>query len=216
MSQRLLCTIVLTALGITGVTPVFAAPPQVDAKPAAVTHYNAGVVFYHDGRNNAAVEEFRQAIHIDPGFAEAHANLGLVLEGSDMDAAVQQLRQATHLNPELAEAHNTLGAVLYRREQYPAAAAEYRTVLRLHPDSVSGHYNLGLTLAKMKQMDAAISEFQQAVKLKPDFADARLDLGQSLYHTGHQQEARAQWKMAAESSDADAAKAARRMLARHR
>lgn len=191
------------------------AAPQVDASPSAVAHYNAGVDAYEAGRYNTAADEFRTAIHIDPRFAEAHANLGLVLEGSDTEAALQQLRAATTLKPDLADAHNTLGALLYRQQQFPAAAAEYRTVLRLHPDSVAGHYNLGLALAKMNRPQAAIAEFEQVVKLKPDFTDARLDLGQALYQAGRKSQARAQWRTVAASDNADAAKSARHLLARH-
>ncbi len=186
--------------------------PQVDAGPAAVTHYNAGVASYQMGRYNDAADQFRAAIHLDPEFAEAHANLGLVLEGSDRDAAIRQLRAATALKPDMAEAHNTLGALLYRQGQFAAAAAEYRTVLRLHPDSVAGHYNLGLALSKMGHPQAAIAEWEQTVRLKPDFTDARLDLGQALYLAGRHDDARAQWRVVAGSGHAADARSARRLL----
>ena len=192
------------------------AAPPVDADPTAVAHYNKGVSDYEENRYNSAADEFRTAIHIDPDFAEAHANLGLVLRGSDQDAAIQQLRTATRIKPDLAEAHNTLGALLYRQQQFDAAASEYRTVLRLHPDSAAAHYNLGIALAEMDQPKAVVAEFTQAVKLRPGFTDARIDLGQALYQAGRRDEARAQWHTVAASGDADAARSARRLLAQHR
>lgn len=216
MSHRTVFTgIIAVAFAIVFAAHSHAAPP-VDADPAAVAHYNKGVSAYAESRYNRAADEFRTAIRIDPNLAEAHANLGLVLQGSDQEAAIQQLRTATRLKPDLAEAHNTLGALLYRQQRFGAAASEYRTVLRLHPDSVAGHYNLGIALAKMARPQEAVEEFAQVVKLKPDFTDARIDLGQALYQTGHKEEAYAQWRTVATSGDAGAAKSARRLLARHR
>lgn len=190
--------------------------PQVDANPAAVKYYNAGVKSYQAARYNDAANEYRKAIHIDPKFAEAHANLGLLLAGSDRAAAIQQLKSATALNPNLAAAHNTLGGLLYQQKQYAGAASEYRSVIRLNPKSVAGHFNLGLALVKMGQVKDAIPQFRAAKRLDPKLADARLDLGQALYHTGDKKGARAEWRAVAESGDPDSRKSARSMIARHR
>lgn len=216
MSTKITMSSALFAFAAAALCLPASAIPQVDANPTAVKYYNAGVKAYQASRYNDAANQYRKAIHIDPNFAEAHANLGLILEGSDRAAAIQQLRTATKLKPSLAAAHNTLGALLYQQKDYAGAANEYRSVIRLNPSSVPGHFNLGLALVKMGQLKGAIPEFRAAKRLDPRLADARLDLGQALYHTGDKKGARAEWQAVAQSGDPDSRKSARSMIARHR
>lgn len=61
----------------------------------------------------AAVEEFRQAVQLDPLNAQARNDLGFALYGKgDISASVVELRLALRLNPHLAEARNNLEIAL--------------------------------------------------------------------------------------------------------
>jgi len=39
-----------------------------------------GFALYHKGQYDAAIAEYREAIRLKPGFAEAHNNLGMAIK----------------------------------------------------------------------------------------------------------------------------------------
>ena len=46
---------------------------------------NLGIAYERSGMNTEAIESYRQAIKINPDYAEAHYNLGIAYERSGMD-----------------------------------------------------------------------------------------------------------------------------------
>src|SRR5258708_26112507 len=72
----------------------------------------------------AAGREFRRALALDPGNADAHHRLGwLALRAGRLDAALPQLRTAVRLDPHLSEAWYLLGQAA-RRAARPADARQ--------------------------------------------------------------------------------------------
>ena len=47
---------------------------------AAEAHHNLGVALARLGRPDEAVQSYREAVRLRPGYAEAHSNLGIALE----------------------------------------------------------------------------------------------------------------------------------------
>ena len=65
------------------------------------------------GRREEARRLFRQAIEIDPDYAEAHGNLGNTLaEAGQFDQAIRHYHAALRLKPDLAEARRNLARAL--------------------------------------------------------------------------------------------------------
>ena len=58
-----------------------------EIKPA-VAHYSLGNAFVEKGRTSEAIDEYKQALQVDPDYAEAHNNLGsaLLLTGRTSEA----------------------------------------------------------------------------------------------------------------------------------
>ena len=89
----------------------------------------------------------RQAIRLKPDYAEAHNNLGLVLQSQGhIDEAIAAYRQAIGLKPDYPEAHLVLGNALKDSGQLDEAIASYRQAMRLKPDFAEAHDNLVFTL----------------------------------------------------------------------
>ena len=78
----------------------------------------------------------RQAITIQPDFAEAHSNLGITLKkmGRLKESEVS-LRQAITLKPDLAEAHGSLGIIAYLNGDIDLALASIENASILNPNS---------------------------------------------------------------------------------
>ncbi len=78
-------------------------------EPDAETHYFLGLVHRSGGRLDEAERDFRNAVALNPTYAKAHGNLGLVLmEKRDYAAAERALQTALTLDPGDTIARETL------------------------------------------------------------------------------------------------------------
>jgi tetratricopeptide (TPR) repeat protein len=136
-----------------------------------------GVSLAAGGQLAPAVDEFRQALTLDPRSAEAHWRLGTVLavQGATGEA-LQHLETAVALNPEHGRARYDLASLLLERRQVDTAVGHLEAAVRLMPDSAEAHNNLGIALGWQGNPAAAAAHFENAVRLKPDFAEARRNL----------------------------------------
>jgi Tfp pilus assembly protein PilF len=81
------------------------------------------------------MQALRQALHLDPQLATAHANLGILLEQKgDIDTAIPHFEAAIQLDPYSATAYYNFGAALYERGQIDTAMQHFREAIRLNPD----------------------------------------------------------------------------------
>ena len=88
--------------------------PPSPADPDNIgAHRNLVALLTDGGERSEAIAVLRQAVALDPTFAEGHSRLGGLLKQDDeLDAALQSIQHALEIDPELAEAHNELGNVL--------------------------------------------------------------------------------------------------------
>lgn len=133
----------------------------------------------------AAARFFQRAIDLDPGFAEAHFNLGLARRAlNDRPGALQSFARALHLVPGFFQARFVIGNMHLEASQYEEAAACFRGVLRIAPGFAEAHYNLGLALKAQGDVDQAAASYRRAVAARPDFAEALNNLGLILKDAG--------------------------------
>ena len=134
----------------------------------------------------AVAAEFREAIKLQPNFAEAQNNLGLVLtQTGDDEGAAKAFREAERLAPKWAEPAANLGALLTASD--PAAAMrELDRALALEPESVKAQYNLALAygVSSLHGINAEMDQLRKVIRAAPEFAGARLALGKALLQKG--------------------------------
>jgi tetratricopeptide (TPR) repeat protein len=140
---------------------------------------NWGITLRSEHRNEEAEAAFRRALDDDPGFCEAHDNLGGVLWlQNNAASATSEFRAAVSCNPHLASAHNNLGTVLlYSSHDLDGAIREFRTAVTLQPGLALAHLNLGKALAARQMLAAAEPEFRTVIALDPGQAAAHVGLG---------------------------------------
>jgi Flp pilus assembly protein TadD len=132
---------------------------------------------------------FRKAAQIAPDFAEAYANLGLLLDRSgDKQAAEIFYGRSLELNPSYPETHLNLGALLANQKRFIEAEAAYRQAIELRPDSPVGWSNLGVLYACMKREGEAEQCYRTAMSLDESYAPARFNLSYLLLRQGRFEE----------------------------
>lgn len=105
---------------------------QPDA--ASETHFNRGNAYQEQGRLEQAIDSYRSALRLAPGFAAAHVNLGGVLAGQGRHGeALVSFRKALALEPELSAAWFNLGISAWRLGDLPTARAALVRYLSAQP-----------------------------------------------------------------------------------
>ena len=86
------------------------------------------------GKAERAIEAYRRAIAIDPGHANAHSNLGVLLRATgNPSEAEAAYRTAIRLQPDHIDAYTNLGILLNGLKRTEEAAACYCKVITLRP-----------------------------------------------------------------------------------
>ena len=95
-----------------------------------------GTALVLTGRTSEAINHFKQALRIDPDYAEAYNNMGnaLFLTGRTSEA-IAQYKQALQSYPDYANAHNNLGNALVQMGRISEAIGHYKQALRMNPGS---------------------------------------------------------------------------------
>lgn len=169
-------------------------------KPNASTspHFESAVQLERSGNVDGAIAEYRLAIRDTPSEADAHYNLGRLLEMQkhDHDRAIEQFRAAMHLRPDDPDVHNSLGLALKNKGDLADAGREYREALRISPTNAEAHVNLGNIYYLQKHGDAAAAEYRAAIADDSSNSAAHLSLANVLDDSGHTDAAIAEYKIA--------------------
>jgi tetratricopeptide (TPR) repeat protein len=165
------------------------APVQPAPKPTpapernAKSYYDSGLSFYNQGDYVTAIEEYTQAIRLDPNYADAYYNRGLAYYNKeDYDRAIADYSQAVRLNPDYALAYYGRGLAYYNKEDYDREIADYTKAIRLDPNYTSAYYNRGLAYNEKGDYDRAIADYTKAIRLDPNYTSAYYNRGNAYYN----------------------------------
>jgi len=90
---------------------------------------------------------YMQALEADPGYTDAHLNLGrLEHEAGELGKAEAHYRAAAQVAPEDETCHFNLGVLLEDRGRPDEAILAYERAIACDPESADSHHNLGLLL----------------------------------------------------------------------
>ena len=152
---------------------------DVDPKNARAFHL-LGVAAHQLKRPDAASLVGR-AVMLDPDFAEAHNDRGVILAASGLFAdALSCFERAVALNPGYSEARNNLGRGLRSLGRFDEALTQFERVLKGTPDSPVAHFNLASVCGLAGRKLDAEQHYRSAISLRPDFADAHIHLAALL------------------------------------
>jgi Tfp pilus assembly protein PilF/mono/diheme cytochrome c family protein len=146
---------------------------DVRLDPTSAPHNVLATRYLQAGRVADAQAQLDEALRLDPRNAEAHSNLGTVLQAQGrLNEGMQHLRTAVSLKPKGDAVRFNLGAGLLAIGQPDAAIREFQTAIAINPENGDAHFNLGVLLGPRNQLDKAIAHLQRAVEINPLHADA--------------------------------------------
>jgi adenylate cyclase len=145
-----------------------------DSDPWA--HLALGWSYLLKRETEAAVEQYRRAIDINPNFAAAHGHLGMVL-GLDgqSDNAIGHLEQATRMSPHDPQTflfNTALAVTHYLAGRYEEAIPFARKAVQQRAGFTGGHRIYIACLAQAGHLAEARAAIDQLKKIQPDISIA--------------------------------------------
>jgi tetratricopeptide (TPR) repeat protein len=145
------------------------------------------IVRVQQKREDEAEALFKQAIAIQPDFANAHAGLGLLYaQMGKNDLAVPTLQETLKLDPGRKDVQAVLVGIWRGQARDAAGHGELEKALallidarKLNPGDADVRYEFGMVALRMSLFSDAIDAFKQALKLRTDDAAALYGLGRA-------------------------------------
>ena len=169
-------------------------PSRTATSISAATNPNRGTTneeayrYYLQGKNLAnqrileadkkAIENFEQAIRLDPNYARAYAGLayahgGLGVRGTssprtENEKAKQAIKKALELDSNLAEAYAVRGHINFFYEwDFAASEKDLTTAIELEPNNDTAHWAYALLCAAGGRFEQALKEIETAQTIAP-------------------------------------------------
>ncbi|HYL37996.1 MAG TPA: tetratricopeptide repeat protein [Bryobacteraceae bacterium] len=181
---------------------------------APETHYALGTLWSQPGGDaDRAEAAFREAIRLQPDYAQAHLNLAILLfQRGHAEEAGYQFESSIRAKPGYALAHFNYGLMLVSLRRPDEARAQMEAALEADPQFAQAHEELGKLAEMSGRMEDALHEFSEAVQIRPGLARSQLGLGAALVRSGDLAGARKHLDLAAASADPAIRESARRLL----
>jgi tetratricopeptide (TPR) repeat protein len=155
LDQQQQCPAADPDLSVSGCTALIESGHETRQK-LAIDFFNRGNAYVAKDQNDRAIEDFDQAVRLNPNYAMAFVGRGLAYSGKGQyDRAIEDFDHAIRLNPNYAMAFNDRGHAYFSKGVAACRPASLRPC--------------ALAIA---QYDRAIEDFDQAIRLNPNDAMA--------------------------------------------
>lgn len=169
-------------------------------------YYYQGKIYSKYGDYEGAIENFNQALNINPNDAQAYIQRGNALyenaqhsgnPDNEYKIAIKDFDRALSLKPDEAEAYISRGIVRYNMAEYSknassdykAAIEDFNQAILRNPNSAKAYVKRGIAYHKQAQSrgdfgkgyQEALKDFNQALKINPQEAEAYVERGNVLY-----------------------------------
>ncbi len=155
-----------------------------DIRKRATIRLQLGVGYYQDGKFNVALDELKQALAIDPSFADAHLVLALVYTELHQDAqAEQSFQRALQIDPGNADVNNNYGWYLCQRGREKDSLGYFETALKdpLYTQKAKPLQNAGVCAARLGNAVASEDYFRRSFEIDPTGAVSAYNLAAIYY-----------------------------------
>jgi tetratricopeptide (TPR) repeat protein len=183
----------------------------------AYSYYLRGAVHSELQRPDEALADYTRSIELDPDFAPAYYNYGVLLFQRNLWreslAYIEKAAQLGHpQGPELgallkrhievardaAVAYYNRGVESNNKQRYDEALADYTQAIKIDPGYAPAYANRGCIYTDLQRYDEALADLSRSVQLDPTLAPAYLNLGVVLLIRGALRDALQSFEKAAQ------------------
>jgi tetratricopeptide (TPR) repeat protein len=143
----------------------------------AVKAFEKGVRLSNEGKLDAAVEKFEDALEIVPTFYQARNNLGsALLAKGDFAGAQRQFEEVIRLQQADGAAYFNLGNAFLMMNRGEDCYRALREGLKREPNSTKGQFLLGTLYSRTGRFQEAQKQLESVLQLDPTMSQVHLEL----------------------------------------
>ncbi len=152
--------------------------------------YNLGLAYEGSGEHSKAIPCFREAVRIDPEYADGWYNLAVASGklGRERES-IEYYREVLRIDPKNVKAWYNLGLACAKLGQLREAIGYFRETVRIEPEYALAWYNLGIASAKLGQLQEAIGYIRESIRIDSKYAKAWYIQGMIYEKLGRRKEA---------------------------
>ena len=129
---------------------------------------NRGIAYRNKGDYEHAIEDFNQAMQLNPNDDKVLNNLGAAyMNQGDYDRAIQNYDKAIRLNPEYFIALKNRGAAYVNKGDYQRAMLDYDRALKLNPEHPVVLQTRGILHFFIENYQEAAKDEKEALQAEP-------------------------------------------------
>lgn len=156
-------------------------PEETEERRRARIRLELAASYYQQGNYTVALDELRQALEIDPGYAPVYGVLGLVYNDlGDRDRAEDAFQRGLQLRPNDADLNNSYGWFLCQTGREQASLERFARALNdpLYRTPAKPLHNAGICALRIGDEATAERNLQRAFQVDPSNAVAMYHLAQ--------------------------------------
>ena len=141
------------------------AAPLSEEESKAQKFYGAAMRLLDMGQKDKAVDMLRKVLELDPGFCDAHIQLGhVLLDDGLVEDAIGEFTYVIKCDPNSNDAKLGLGMAHARKGENDKAMEYFQSALALNPRPERVHYEMGKVHENKGELDKAVESYKLALK----------------------------------------------------
>lgn len=130
------------------------------------SRFHAGRIYLENGEHEAAIDEIKHAIEIDPGFVELWIYLGFIaIETNDFETADYAFTEAAYRGADVVQVYYLLGVIQEMQEQHEPAYFHYHKSLKNDPENLAALEALAYLCERIGRKNESFETFEHIIEI---------------------------------------------------
>lgn len=135
----------------------------------AKVYNNRGAAYRNLGFSSLAIDDYNEAMRLEPDYAAAYFNRGVAYSLNDeKELAIGDFTRSIQLDSGFADPYYQRGIIYAQRAAHKQAISDFSRAIKLAPCLDAAYFARGRVLESIGELDRAIADFKKSYALDPN------------------------------------------------